>query len=152
MRSPEQLDDYIRVSNPSVWLILAALVLLLVGLTVWACVGTVYERVPGALVVRDGQAICYVDQGRAADIAPGDPIRTVKKEKNAGIILSVSEKPVSTLKLVQHVGDALIKDTFKDSVWALELPATVALPEGNYDVEVITAEYRPISLLFGNPQ
>ena len=29
--SPEQLNDYLRVTNPSVWIVLAAVVLLLAG-------------------------------------------------------------------------------------------------------------------------
>ena len=39
--SPEQLNDYIRVTTPSVWLVLAALVVLLVGLLAWGALGTV---------------------------------------------------------------------------------------------------------------
>ena len=37
--SPEQLNDYIRVSNPGVWLTLSAIIILLVGAGVWVCVG-----------------------------------------------------------------------------------------------------------------
>ena len=37
--SPEQLNDYIRVSTPAVWLVLTAMVLLLVGVTLWGCLG-----------------------------------------------------------------------------------------------------------------
>ena len=37
--SPEQMDDYIRVSNPSVWMILAAVIVLLVGVCVWGIFG-----------------------------------------------------------------------------------------------------------------
>ena len=37
--SPEQLNDYIRVANPSVWLALAAVVFLLVGICVWGIFG-----------------------------------------------------------------------------------------------------------------
>ena len=33
--SPEQLNAYIRVSTPSVWLLLAAVVILLAGVCVW---------------------------------------------------------------------------------------------------------------------
>ena len=29
--SPEQMNDYIRVSNPSVWMLLAAVIVLLIG-------------------------------------------------------------------------------------------------------------------------
>lgn len=39
--SPEQLDDYIRVTTPSVWLILLALIVLLAGLLVYSICGTV---------------------------------------------------------------------------------------------------------------
>ena len=39
--SPEQLNDYIRVTTPSVWIVLAALVLLLVGMLVWSVFGKV---------------------------------------------------------------------------------------------------------------
>ena len=37
----EQLNDYIRVATPSVWLVLAALVLLLIGMLAWGALGTV---------------------------------------------------------------------------------------------------------------
>ena len=33
--SPEQLNDYVRVSNPGVWMILAAVIILLAGVCVW---------------------------------------------------------------------------------------------------------------------
>ena len=39
--SPEQLNDYIRVTTPSVWVVLIALVLLLAGMLVWSIFGTV---------------------------------------------------------------------------------------------------------------
>lgn len=35
IQSPEQLNDYLRITNPSVWLLLTAVILLLVGLLVW---------------------------------------------------------------------------------------------------------------------
>ena len=37
--SPEKLDDYIRVTTPSVWITLAALVILLVGTIIWGTFG-----------------------------------------------------------------------------------------------------------------
>lgn len=37
--SPEKLDDYIRVTTPSVWIALAAIVALLIGVIVWGCFG-----------------------------------------------------------------------------------------------------------------
>lgn len=37
--SPEKLDDYIRVTTPSVWITLAAIVILLVGAIIWGIFG-----------------------------------------------------------------------------------------------------------------
>ena len=39
--SPEQLNDYIRVTTPSVWLVLVAIILLLAGMLAWSVFGTV---------------------------------------------------------------------------------------------------------------
>ena len=37
--SPEKLDDYIRVTTPSVWITLAAIVILLIGIIAWGFFG-----------------------------------------------------------------------------------------------------------------
>lgn len=36
MSSPEKLNDYIKVSNPSVWVILGAIAVLLISIIVWS--------------------------------------------------------------------------------------------------------------------
>ena len=36
---PEQLNDYIRVTNPGVWMIMCAVILLLAGICVWGVFG-----------------------------------------------------------------------------------------------------------------
>ena len=39
--NPEALNDYIRVTTPSVWIVLIALVILLAGMLAWSIFGTV---------------------------------------------------------------------------------------------------------------
>ncbi|MCR5486259.1 MAG: hypothetical protein K6F35_01880 [Lachnospiraceae bacterium] len=39
--SPEQLNDYIHVSGPSVWLVMAAMIIVLLGVLIWSIFGTV---------------------------------------------------------------------------------------------------------------
>ena len=39
--SPEKLNDYIRVTTPSVWLALAAVLVMLAGMIVWSVFGTI---------------------------------------------------------------------------------------------------------------
>ena len=49
VRSPEQLNDYIRVTTPPVWLALIASTILLLGALAWAVLGTVnYENEDGS--------------------------------------------------------------------------------------------------------
>ena len=48
--SPEELNDYIRVTTPGVWLVLLATVILLLGMLVWSIFGTVdVERADGTV-------------------------------------------------------------------------------------------------------
>lgn len=39
--SPEKLNDYIKVSSPSMWLIMAAIIVLLLGVIAWSILGSV---------------------------------------------------------------------------------------------------------------
>ena len=38
--APEQLTDYLRVTNPGIWALLTAIICLVVGLCVWSMAGT----------------------------------------------------------------------------------------------------------------
>ena len=49
--SPEQLNDYIRVTTPSVWLALAAVLVLLAGMIAWS----VFSSVPAHM--EDGSVV-----------------------------------------------------------------------------------------------
>ena len=39
--SPEQMNDYIKVTTPSVWLILLATLILVVGVLIWGVFGRI---------------------------------------------------------------------------------------------------------------
>ena len=60
VKSPEQLNDYIRVPNPSVWLIQAAIIILLVGICVWGVFGKLDTKVSTAGTCTNGTMTCYV--------------------------------------------------------------------------------------------
>ena len=44
LESPEQLNDYLRVTSPGVWMILSAVVLLLIGVFIWGVFGRIKLR------------------------------------------------------------------------------------------------------------
>lgn len=41
INSPEELNDYVRVTTPSVWIVLTAIALLVAGILGWCLFGTV---------------------------------------------------------------------------------------------------------------
>lgn len=57
--SPEQLNDYIKVSNPGIWMLLAAVIALLAGVCVWGIFGHMDTTLTAAAVAEDGAVICY---------------------------------------------------------------------------------------------
>ena len=56
--SPEQLNDYIKVTSPSVWIILAATLILIIGTLVWAVFGKI--RVNTESGIKEVAPISYV--------------------------------------------------------------------------------------------
>ena len=54
--SPEQLNDTMRVANPGVWMVLAAIIALLAGLLIASAVGTIETTVAakGEIAAADG--------------------------------------------------------------------------------------------------
>ena len=58
--SPEDLDSYLRIADPPLWIGLLAVVLLLTGALVWGVFGTMESTVPTVLLCKDGEAVCYV--------------------------------------------------------------------------------------------
>lgn len=53
--SPEALNDYVKVSSPGVWIVLAAVVVLLIGACVWGVFGRLETTVPALVVSEAGR-------------------------------------------------------------------------------------------------
>ena len=167
IQSPDQLDEYIHVANPAVWMVLAAIVLLLVGGGIWASVGTIEETVPAALVVRGGEATCYVAQGRSSEVSPGDAVRVeagtfavdslgdaatsgdVSASGSSQLtVVRLDETPVAASEVVALAGDAATA-ALGDDAWAATVQVDSNLPDGVYTAAVVTDSYHPLALLFG---
>lgn len=123
IQSPEALNDYIRVSDPGVWLLLAAIIALLAGAVVWGAFGHVDTSVRVAATVEGGQVSCAVTEEQAGSIAVGAPV-TVGSEQ--GSVSAVYETGGSFRVLVEGI----------------------SLPDGSFDASIVTESIAPLSLLF----
>ena len=120
--SPEQLSDYLRVNNSGVWLILAAVLLILAGLFAWSAVGTLETRVPARVAVNQGEAKVVLLTNQEGLIKTGMPLRAAGHE-------------------------TVISDVEKDEYGRDVAHAELSLPDGSYEGVVVTETVHPISFL-----
>ena len=117
LSSPEQLDQLVKITTPSGWLALAALIILLVMLLVWAVFGTVPSQVSGpAILIQTGddvrlEAVMYVPLADGNKLAPGMNVQVtpsmVRQEEYGfmlGRVVSVGTFPLTYEGLVRTVG------------------------------------------------
>ena len=70
--SPEQLNDYLHVTSPTVWVILLAIIILLVGMLIWSSVATLESYAAGTAQVEDHVLALYFDDVKvASSVKPG---------------------------------------------------------------------------------
>ena len=104
--SPEQLNDYIRVTNPGVWMILSAVIMLLLGICVWSVFGRLDTTITVAAVTENNQTVCYVKESDVQSLAEGMPVRIGDAQY---LISNISRQPVQVddafAQYLVHVGD-----------------------------------------------
>lgn len=122
--SPEQLTMYLRVTNPGIWTVLAAVILLMAGILVWSAVGTLETTVDAKVVVEDHTAQVFPVK-RASDM-------------QAGMLLRVSSV------------NAAIASVGEDEYGRAFGKAEIFLPDGTYEGEVVIEQIHPIRFLTGS--
>ncbi len=124
IKSPESLDDYIRVTNPGVWLLLVSIIVLLAGACVWGCFGHIDSIVKSTVTVENGNAVCFVKSEDAASIKRG---QTVKFGDTQGTVTDISPD-----------GEGGVNCT---------LETASDLTDGIYEGKAIVKSYKPISFI-----
>ena len=124
VKSPENLDDYIRVTNPGVWLILIFIIALLVGACIWGTFGEVNSTVNATVYVEGEKTVCLVGDSDIDVVEVGQKVTFMDKE---GTIIDIGEKNGEKYTCLVENGNNL--------------------PNGVYEGKVIIGSYRPISFI-----
>lgn len=150
LRSPDDLDEYVRVTNPSVWVVLGACVVLMLGLFAWGFLGTAESSVGATGTHVNGETICFLPADKATSIHEGD-------DANVGgelmKVASVSTVPVSVLEAREIVGSDYLASTLVRDDWTyvVYFSGDASFEEGIPLPVTITIErIAPISIIFGN--
>lgn len=144
LSSPDQLNDYVRLSDPGIWFILAAIVVILTGACVFGVVGHIDSTVPGVGIVKEGKMVCLVKKEY------GNRFKDGMKAKIDGSEYKVSlrsDKPVTVWDTTDSY--ALYVGNMQPGEWVYEIDVNGEFTDGNYEVDLITDEVSPLSFLFG---
>lgn len=143
MSSPEQLNDYIKVTNPGVWMVLAAIVILLVGVCVWGVFGKLETKLSVAAVSQDGQTVLYVKEDNIASVREN---MSVYVGDDTYKVTSVSSQPVAVTEEIseyaRHTGELSIGE------WVYIVPIDGNMPDGVYRAQVVVDSVSPLYFVF----
>lgn len=144
LSTPEQLDDYIRVSSPTMWLLLIAIIVLLAGVCVWGIFGHLETTVDTAAQAReDGSLVCYITESDAASVAEGMEVRIGDQTFS---VAHISQQPLSVTTdfdaYTLHLGG------FQVGQWVYEVTLDGSLPQGIYEAKIVTEQVSPMSFVF----
>lgn len=145
MSSPEDLNEYVKVTSPSVWIIISAIILILVGALAWAATSKITATVYTAIVSDGEKAICYIDEDLSDSVRSG---QTVYIGYDAYILGERLPEPVefdiNNDSYILHI----LKEDNATRVWtyAYKLDGE-KLEEGKYFGTVTVNQIAPISFI-----
>lgn len=122
--TPEQLNDYLHVTNPQIWMLLIAVILIVSGLLLWSGFATVESYVNGTANASNGElTVTFEDHDKAANV-------------KAGMQMEVGGETCEILAVGTNEDGATIATAKK------------AIPDGTYSARVGYSSTQVISMLF----
>ncbi len=176
--SPEQLNEYVKITNPGVWAVLFGLFALLIAVAVWAYAGSIPETVQltGVAFAREGEeetVYCFVPMSVSKRLSDGmkvqvSPDYAPRQEYGYifGTVESIGAKPVTEEEIVQtfdHIqyvqglitqGNMVevrvaLQRTEGRLKWSTQKGEGVSVTSGsNCDLLIVTKERKPYELIF----
>ncbi len=154
--SPEQLDAYIKVSSPGIWVILATLCALLITVFVWSMTGSLPTRVSVPGVMKDGRAVCYLSTEDAAKVKTGQTVMLQAVGQSGtfeGIVSDVGSTPLSSSEVSAELKSDYLSNTLATEKYSIRVAIAVS-QTGIADatvlnLKIIVEEKKPFDFLGG---
>lgn len=103
--SPEQLNDYIHVTSPGVWLILSSVLIFLTGFVFWILTGRLEVSFSSYIYNNGEVSLAFVSPNNALRLKKGTAVRII----DSGIRGTVEEIAAVTTpyrEIIEHIGEA----------------------------------------------
>ena len=142
--SPEELHDYMRVTSPRLWMILAAIVVLLTGFIIYASTANMENTVKIRVMIENYESEpdeTNPDGGRYTFVSGTFPL-SMKDVLQTGMVVRIGQEKGS----ISWIGNSAEKDVI--SVMFQMDKQYLPLPSGECDAELVLESTTPISFLW----
>lgn len=152
MSSAEDLDRYLQVTNPSAWVLLAAVAVLLIAAVIWGFTATLPVKTSTIGVLKDGEITFFLpyDGGVSAT-----EFSEVTAAGYSAKIKSININPHSRREVEATIGSDYTYDNLTLTDWSykiiIDLPVEISDWVDGDDVPIVvtTEQVSPIKYLFG---
>lgn len=142
--SPEQLNQYIRLSNPGVWILLLAIVVLLVGVCIWGYFGKIDTKIKTVAVSDNSSSYLYVKEEDLPKIENGMSVE-LNNNENTFEIIDIEESPEKVTENIdeyaRHLGNLQIGE------WVYKCRLDKNIKEGAYSANIIIESIAPMTFI-----
>ena len=140
--SPEQLQDYVKVANPGVWMVISAIIILLAGVIVWGFIGKIDNTMSTAIVTDGGNAIIYIGESDVEKLEIG---MTVRSEGREYTISDIAKAPIKVdgalTDYAIHASGLVVGE------WVYALSIDGEHPDGVQKADIVIESISPISFI-----
>ena len=123
LSTPDELTDYLKVTRPGTWMLLAGIVLLMTGIIIWGFLGHVESWLEVKGKVYDGRMYAAVSEEESSRVKNG-------------------------MKAVVQGKEYTIDDAYFLEYGGLVAEFDMDVPNGEYEVKILTESLTPVSFLF----
>ena len=142
IESPEALNDYLQVTSPGVWIVLATVVVFLVGACIWGAFGHIDSTVKAAVIADGEETVCLVPDSALSSAVENRVVKIDNKEYELSPETLEPQVVSEDTNIYWLLAGNL---SVGDSVY--QIPVTESLDEGVYSGTIVTEMLSPISLL-----
>ena len=140
--SPEQLHDYVKVTNPGLWMVISAIVILLAGVVVWGAIGKIDTAMETAIVADGGNAVIYIGESDVEKLEIGMTVRSEGKEYK---ITDIAKEPI---KVDASLSDyAIHASGLAIGEWVYAVSIDGEHSDGVHKADIVTESISPISFI-----
>lgn len=101
--SPEQLNDYIHVTSPGVWLILSSVLIFLTGFVFWILTGQLEVSFSSYIYTEGESSLAFILPSNASRLKRGMTVR-IANTGISGTVAQIADVATPYNKIVEHIG------------------------------------------------